>query len=204
MPFDRQQKTSCAHAAVRAASHLLRLTKILAGCLLLVLHLGPGQVFGAAQPATYSLTLSWDPSPSPEVVGYRLYYGVVSGAYTTSLVAGNVATFPVSGLLAGVTYYFALTAIDAEGLESGYSNEVSYSEGLPCATMQIRVAGGGQFLLTVTGLSGHSYDIEATQDFAVWNVIGTLTLDASGSADFTDPNAANFPQRFYRTRDTQP
>ena len=35
-------------------------------------------------------------------------------------------------------------------------------------------------------------------------VIGTVTLDASGSGDFADPNAAGFPHRFYRTRDTQP
>jgi hypothetical protein len=51
---------------------------------------------------------------------------------------------------------------------------------------------------------GHTYDIKATEDFTAWTVIGTVTLGASGSLDFTDTNAASFPKRFYRARDTQP
>jgi hypothetical protein len=38
----------------------------------------------------------------------------------------------------------------------------------------------------------------ATQDLITWTVIGTVTLDASASANFTDLNAASYSQRFYR------
>ncbi len=71
--------------------------------------------------------LAWDPSPSPEVIGYRLYWGTQSRLYTSSLDAGLVTTATVSGLVAGTTYYFAATAYAPGGLESDFSNEVQYT-----------------------------------------------------------------------------
>jgi hypothetical protein len=50
----------------------------------------------------------------------------------------------------------------------------------------------------VTGAAGSTHSIEATQDFVVWTVIGTVIVGDSGLLEFTDTNAANFPQRFYR------
>jgi len=52
----------------------------------------------------------------------------------------------------------------------------------------------------VTGPVGHTYDIQATQDFVTWTVIGIVTMGASGTLNFTDTNAAAFSRRFYRTR----
>jgi hypothetical protein len=66
--------------------------------------------------------------------------------------------------------------------------------------VQLRITPTRQFILTVNGLIGHTYDIQATQDFKTWTVIGTVTVGASGSLDFTDTNAASFSRRFYRTR----
>ena len=74
-------------------------------------------------PPTASVTLA---SPSPEVTGYRIYYGVASRSYTNTVTVGNQFTCTVSNLLPGVTYYFAATAYDGSGLESDFSNEVSY------------------------------------------------------------------------------
>ena len=72
--------------------------------------------------------LSWDPVTAPILAGYRVYYGTVPGMYVQTagegLNAGNVTGFTVSGLNKGVRYYFAVTAYDAAGLETGYSNEV--------------------------------------------------------------------------------
>ena len=63
------------------------------------------------------------------VTGYRVYYGTASGAYIQSLGngmnAGMSTSFTVSNLTPGKLYYFAVTAIDASGNESIYSNEVS-------------------------------------------------------------------------------
>ena len=72
--------------------------------------------------------LSWDPVDASILGGYRVYYGSVPGTYAQSrgegLNAGNLTSFTVSGLNKGVRYYFAVTAYDATGWETVYSNEV--------------------------------------------------------------------------------
>lgn len=77
-----------------------------------------------------SVTLAWDaPEGAPSVSGYRLYYGNASGMYEQALGAGistgNVTTYTVEGLNQATRIYFTVTAVDAQGNESGYSNEVS-------------------------------------------------------------------------------
>jgi hypothetical protein len=202
MQFHSIQTADPADITLGGPSRIRGLTRVLAGILFFVMVHNPGQAFGAPLPDPYSLTLTWDPSPSPDVAGYHLYYGAVSGDYTNNIVMSDVTTMTVSGLSSGVTYYFAITAVGADGQESDFSNEVAYRQELSGAQMQSHGMSGGQFILTVAGPTGHTYDIEATQDFSVWTVIGTATVDASGSMDFTDTNAADFPQRFYRTRET--
>jgi hypothetical protein len=373
-------------------SRIAGLMRILAGILFFVLLHNHGPALGGPFTDPYSLTLTWDPSPSPDVAGYHLYYGAASGEYTNNIVMNDVMTVAVSGLSIGVTYYFALTAVGTDGDESAYSNEVSYAVPLTNAPpiialtapadsteytapvtsitlaasvtsnghtiskvqfydgttlvgevasepysliwsngisgshslmarafydagstidsspvninvtrnplmnnppiialtapadlsqytapatitlaarvtsngnaiskvqfydgtnlwgeaasepyslirsnvsagnyslvaraihdagrttdssvaniqvtdrprMHIQVLPGGQIVLTVTGSTGHTYDIEAAQDSSAWIVIGTKPLEASGSFGFTNGNAADFPQRFYRARE---
>ena len=57
----------------------------------------------------------------------RIHYGTASGSYSVHTDVHNVTTHTVTGLTAGQTYYFAATAYDASGNESGYSNPVSYA-----------------------------------------------------------------------------
>jgi fibronectin type 3 domain-containing protein len=75
--------------------------------------------------------LTWNASPDVGVTGYRVYYSTSSGKYTqaygSGIAAGNTTTFTVSSLPSGYTYFFAVTAIDAAGQESAYSNEVTKS-----------------------------------------------------------------------------
>lgn len=175
-------------------SRIMGLAKVLAGVLFCAL------LHTSAQARPYSLTLGWNASTSPGITGYRVYYGTASGNYTNSLTVANVTTATVSGLTAGVTYYFAVTDTDAAGLESPFSNQASYVQGLPGAQMQIQAGAGGPVTLTGTGTAGQTYNIQASPDLMTWTVIGTATAGAGGSLTFTDPNAANFPQRFYRTQ----
>ena len=191
------------------------------GLLFLALLHNPVPVLGVTLPVSYSVTLAWSPSISTNVVGYNVYYGLASGVYSSvkSVTGTNKA---ITGLAAGTTCYFAATAVDALGVESPFSNETSYTTGVPTVrlrparvaavspasyttgipTVRIRTASAGQFVMTVSGLIGRTYEIEATQDLVTWTGIGTVTLDASGSSDFTDTNTASFPQRFYRTHKT--
>jgi hypothetical protein len=79
---------------------------------------------GAATAAAGDVTLAWDPNSEGNLAGYKIYYGTAPGVYGTPITIGTQATYTVTGLPAG-TYYFAVTAYNTEGLESGYSNEVS-------------------------------------------------------------------------------
>jgi hypothetical protein len=94
---------------------------ILAGCKLDLAEENPGST-----PAV-SVTLAWDPA-QPPVEEYRVHWGTKSRLYTHSMSAGASTQATVTGLNAGTTYYFAVTA-RAAGLESGYSNEVSFNAG---------------------------------------------------------------------------
>jgi hypothetical protein len=203
------------------SSSMVGLARVLGAILFLALLHNPVPVLGVTLPVSYSVTLAWNPSISTNVVGYNVYYGLARGVYSSvKSVTGSNTT--ITGLAAGTTYYFAATAVDALGVESPFSNETSYTTGVPTVRIRtapagrfvltastsaptrpmIRTAPAGQFVLTVSGLIGQTYEVEATQDLATWSAIGTVTLGASGSSDFTDTNAASFPQRFYRTRET--
>src|SRR5919198_1078146 len=73
-----------------------------------------------------TVTLAWDPSDSPAIAAYRIYYGPQSGTYTNFLDLPVVLQAQIPGLAWGATYYFAVTAISSNGMESILSNEVSY------------------------------------------------------------------------------
>ena len=80
-----------------------------------------------------SVSLSWNPNTEIDLAGYKIHYGTASGSYTNSVDVGNVTTCTVPNLTAGQTYYFAATAYDTSGSESGYSNQVSYTIPTPNA-----------------------------------------------------------------------
>jgi hypothetical protein len=179
------------------SSRIMGLTCVRAVLFCFALLHNSAPALGATIPASYSVTLAWNPSISTNVVGYKIYCGLARGVYNkVESVTGTNMT--MTGLAAGTTYYFTATAVDALGAESPFSNEASYTTGVP--TVRIRAASTGRFVLTVSGLIGQTYEILATQDLKTWTIIGTVTLGARGSLDFTDTNAASFPQRFYRTR----
>ena len=73
------------------------------------------------------VTLEWDPNSETDLAGYRMYVGTASGAYGAPIEVGRATTYTVTNLLAGHTYYFAVAACNTAGMESGKSNEVSYT-----------------------------------------------------------------------------
>ena len=86
---------------------------------------GGGQSTDAAAPAPTSATAS---APAGTVAGYRVYYGTASRSYSQAFGSGTyvtTTTSTLSGLPSGNTYYFAVTAVDAAGVESDYSAEAS-------------------------------------------------------------------------------
>jgi hypothetical protein len=76
--------------------------------------------------AATSITLAWDPNSEPDLAGYKLYYGTAKGAYEFAFDVGNQTTCTIPGFLEGADYHFAVTAYNTYGLESAFSDEVSY------------------------------------------------------------------------------
>jgi hypothetical protein len=82
----------------------------------------PATVFASA-----NVTLAWNSVSDPNVAGFNIYYGGVSGTYTNKTSVGLVTGLTISNLVNGSTYYFAATTYGAAGAESAFSSEVSYT-----------------------------------------------------------------------------
>ena len=106
-----------------------RLVKII----LMVLPTVLGQLFGPGVGLleAASTKLAWDaPSdytdgtPMEEGMEYKLHYGLATRSYSAHIPAGTNTVAEAQGLADGQTYYFAVTAISINGVESAYSEEI--------------------------------------------------------------------------------
>lgn len=82
---------------------------------------------------TKGLALDWeapsentDGTPLTDLQGYKVHYGKATQSYSSAIdIKGSgVQSYVVDNLPAG-TYYFAITAVNSQGIESAYSSEVS-------------------------------------------------------------------------------
>jgi hypothetical protein len=73
------------------------------------------------------LVVSWSPNIEADVVGYTVYWGTASEAYTDShYVDGTASTADsLTGFTADVTYYFVVRAMDADDRESYVATEIT-------------------------------------------------------------------------------
>ncbi len=83
---------------------------------------------------TGKATLAWtapttndNASPLTDLAGFKVHYGTSPGQYTSTVVISNptATTYTVTGLPAGATYYFVVTAYNTSGVESLPSSEAS-------------------------------------------------------------------------------
>lgn len=160
-------------------------------------------LLGAELHAQSSVTLEWDSSPDSTVAGYHLYYGVASGVYTNSIDTGTNTSVTVSGLAVGVTYYFAVTAYDIYGLESAFSNEISYKIPVSGPTVVLSFSAKTGPVLKGVGTANQAYDVLASTDCKTWTRIGGVVANASGAYQYSDAHATN-SRCFYRLRQTTP
>lgn len=99
--------------------------------LILILSLAALALNAWAVPTTNQtarVTIVWSPGSGTNVIAnYNVYYGVASATYINTVSSGTNTTVTISNLVHGVTYYFAATAVDTSGLESDFSNEISWA-----------------------------------------------------------------------------
>ena len=81
-------------------------------------------------PGTGTATLSWTLNSETGLAGYKIYVGTASSLYNypgSPFAVGVTSSYTITGLPSGQTYYFAISAYDSSGSESGLSAEVSKS-----------------------------------------------------------------------------
>ena len=80
-----------------------------------------------AQQSTHSVGLAWTDSTTT-LAGYNVYRGTSpNGPYASKLTPSPIssAQFTDTGLQSGLTYYYVVTAVDSNGVESAYSNQAT-------------------------------------------------------------------------------
>jgi autotransporter-associated beta strand protein len=87
----------------------------------------------------------------------------------------------------------------------GTGNDVVLTQtaGLPAPTITLlSKLPDGQMQITGKGFSGYVYQIEANSNLGTtnWSALGSVEANWNGDFGFTDENASNFPQRFYRLK----
>ena len=180
-----------------------------------------GQVLGQAQiyrvtgtivSQTNALNLVWNPSPSPGVVGYAVYWGLSDDSCTNRIALRNVTSVTLAGFRRRGTYSLAVAAYDASGEESPWSNSIQYSRPpfvmpvLPPNTatnllqlQHMNLTGTNSVLrLSFTGQADVDYQLQATEDFQRWEVLCATNCVEQQLVVYDLPYSATTAGRFFR------
>ena len=138
-------------------------------------------------PDTHWVSLQWDKSESPEVVGYQLYWGTESRNYDRAWDVGSVTRATISGLHEGTNYFFALRAYDASGNEGDFSDEISYTA--PPAEEPMLYPScnsNGIFALSFYATPFSEWTVLLSRDFVQWQPLSSVIIGPTGYAEFQE------------------
>ena len=76
----------------------------------------------------FSATLTWDRNSESDLKGYRVHFSNDSTNLSSIIDVKNVTLWTINGLNKNIKYYFAVSAYDLAGNESGLSEIVNYIE----------------------------------------------------------------------------
>jgi hypothetical protein len=131
----------------------------------------------------FDVTIEWDANQESNIAGYTVYVGLESRNYATSIDAGPATQQIVQSLTTGHAYYFAVTAYDTDGLESEFSEEVSYTPNetttaTPLTNVTVYAGQPASFSTIVAGLGPFVF---------AWRKNGTI-INGAASAGLTLPS----------------
>ncbi len=138
------------------------------------------------------ITITWEPSPTSDVVGYKLYYGNASRSYSANIDVGDTTTYTIDNLQAGKTYYLAATAYDSKGQESDYSKEaVAQIPALPVDSDHDGIADSDEE--NIYGTDPHKADtdgdgIKDGDELKYWGDRWNADADGDGVINLLDRN----------------
>ncbi|WP_408998248.1 hypothetical protein ACJ77P_11025 [Syntrophus buswellii] len=134
---------------------------------------------------TTTITLMWDPpNESNEITGYKIYSGTSPGKYGTTPIkiisSGTAYSCALTVSRDNSMHYYAATAYNEAGLESDFSNEVSYKAppALYKVTTVLRGCGTGSMIRDV--------------DASVFNKYSTITPSYPSGNYFTAGSSISF------------
>ncbi len=147
--------------------------------------------------AGQKLNLAWQPSTSPTVAGYNIYYGSQAGSYTNKISVGNVTSATVCGLNEGVCTHFIVTARDTLGFESLPSNELSYTmPNLFGLAIQLLQGNPASLTVTSTGSTPAAWVLESSSNLQTW----ATAAEGSNSQVSVSMVVTGTPSLFFRLR----
>lgn len=139
---------------------------------------GPSDTTPPATPAgltavssATSVDLDWADNTDTDLAGYHVYRSTSSGAAYTRITGSllTASNYADSSAVAGVTYYYVVTAVDTSFNESGNSNEAS---GM--------TTGGGTGGTGAAWINEFHYDNSSTDRNEFVEIAGPAGMDLSG------------------------
>lgn len=154
------------------------------------------------------VSLAWDYDfiSNPTVYQFDIYDGITSMTYTNVVIVDGQITFgSVSNLVPGNIYYFAVTAVDTNGLSSEYSSEVSCVQP-PLSTITninlniywLASLGCPAIQTKVCPYQSVTYQYKTNLVQPGWLILTNIIADQYGNSVYDDVGAKGSPQRYYR------
>jgi hypothetical protein len=159
------------------------------------------------------VSLAWNANPESNIAGYKVHFGTQSGTYSSVVDVGKTTQALLPQLTMGSTYYVAVSAYNADGLESPRSAEFSVTAATPpppvgtsFAMGSGSTAGQGSLKWKYPKSSQTSVDrfaVYSSEDLVNWTEAARLATSAATSSDsqylyFDYPYQATRPKMFFK------
>ncbi len=149
---------------------MLGSTGVKSSLVILAFILIPSLVFAVTARVT------WNRNTESDLAGYWVYYGTSPSNYDHLVGVSTTPSIDITGLEAGKTYYFAVTARDTSGNQSGFSQQVSVTI-LAATSTKSNTSGTGSGTSAGTGTNSGTGSGTKT---ASTTGTGTSTGDSTG------------------------
>ena len=144
------------------------------------------------------VTLKWDASTDPSVVGYAIYYGLANQPSTNRMDTGRTQQATFMNLQAGVSYDFYAVSYGATGAESMPSNALRHSPPALSRTQLTKQSNKWRVALKAEPGTVCRVEYADAPSGATWRMLTNVTASALGYVVALDSVINNVATRYYR------